>query len=333
MSRNILIISELSEGDTLHPACLEVLALAGSLEPSRLAVVALGDDLSGIEDRLRYSLIDEVIKIEHSSLQHYSSDAYLASLKPLIEERSPDLVLFAHTYQTRDYAPALAYEFGRSLVGGGVRIEPAENGWSVERQLFGGRALGEYRIRGDDSAFVSVQIGAYAAQALEQAEVAPAVTDYAAGLDDGEKPRTRHIGLLGAVDMSVNLAEAEVIVAVGRGIKGPEHLALAQRLADCLGGSLAASRPVCDEGWMPHNCQIGSSGQTVSPRLYIALGISGAAQHLVGMKGAETIIAVNKDPNAPIFNIADIAVVGDLFEFIPKLVEALELGSQQVDMA
>lgn len=329
MSKSIFVIAELS-GEGLHPGSLEVIALAGALEPSKLTVVVLGDQLADIEDQLKYSAVDSVIKVEHPCLQHYSADAYLASLMPLINEWQPELVLLAHSYQARDYAPALAYEFGKSLVGDAVRVENGSDAWLVERQMFQGRALAEYRVKADGTAFVSVQPGAYSGQHLVPVSAAPAVTQYGADLADGEALRTRHIGLVGPSDKLVNLTDAKVIVAVGRGIKAPENLVLAQRLADCLGGTLAASRPVCDEGWMPHGCQIGSSGQTVSPKLYIALGISGAAQHLVGMKGASTIVAVNKDPNAPIFKIADVAVVGDLFEFVPKLVEELELAKKQV---
>jgi electron transfer flavoprotein alpha subunit len=225
--------------------------------------------------------VAKVVRLEHALLADYTSDAFTLALEQFIRAEQPDCVVFPHTYQVRDYVPALAARFGQVLIGDVTGIG---GGPLFVRQLMQGRLNGEYRHSGDGTCFVSVQSGAFRA----------------------------------------DQAESQFIVSVGRGIKEAENLPIVQELATALGAELAASRPICDSGWLPIERQVGSSGQTVSPKLYLAVGISGAIQHLVGMKGSQCVVAINKDPDAPIFEIADYGIVGDLFDVVPALTEAVK---------
>jgi electron transfer flavoprotein alpha subunit len=188
--------------------------------------------------------------------------------------------------------------------------------------MFQAKLYADVVLQGPEPHFVSFQIGAFRADAVQKgsspAPVRAVAADFA-GVVVRQQPEAPFREAKQAVDLS----QAERIVSVGRGIKGPEHLALAQQLAEALGAELAASRPICDAGWLPMERQVGSSGQTVAPKLYLALGISGAIQHVVGMKGARTIVAINKDPEAPVFEIADYGIAGDLFEVVPAMLEVL----------
>jgi electron transfer flavoprotein alpha subunit len=227
-------------------------------------------------------------------------------------------VVFPHTYQVRDFAPALAARMGQVLISDVVSIS---EGPTFTRQLLQGRLAGAYRHPGGGPCFVSVQAGAFRAgeTGSGKAEVSTfAPTIYAAQI------RTKPGEPFRGSAQTVDLASAPMIVSVGRGIKEADNLPLVQELADALGAELAASRPICDNGWLPMERQVGSSGQTVAPKLYLAVGISGAIQHLVGMKGSQVIVAINKDADAPIFEVADYGIVGDLFEVVPALTEAVK---------
>jgi electron transfer flavoprotein alpha subunit len=190
------------------------------------------------------------------------------------------------------------------------------------RPVFQGKLSADVKAKGPAPHLISFQIGSYRADAVRKGGGA-AVRQVAAGLD-ASKIRQKPEAPFKEAKQAVDLSQAERIVAIGRGIKGQEHLAVAEGLAKALGAEIAASRPICDAGWLPMDRQIGSSGQTVAPKLYVALGISGAIQHLVGMKGSRTIVAINKDPEAPIFEIADYGIAGDLFEIVPALVAELQ---------
>jgi electron transfer flavoprotein alpha subunit len=261
---------------------------------------------------------ERVLRVEHALLAPYTADSFTCTLEQLIHAQEPEFVVFAHTYQVRDFAPALAVRFGRMLVGDVVGIE---EGPVFARQVLQGRMIARYRVKCGGPHFVSVQAGAFAA-AGESGATAPIETfvPQIAAEQIRTKPGEPFRAAAGAVD----LASAQRIVSVGRGIQGKENLPLIQELAAAMNAELAASRPVCDAGWVAHERQVGSSGQTVAPRLYLALGISGAIQHLVGMKGSACIVAVNKDPDAPIFEVADYGIVGDLLEVVPALTEAVK---------
>jgi electron transfer flavoprotein alpha subunit len=186
--------------------------------------------------------------------------------------------------------------------------------------LFQGKINADVRFEGDAPYFVSIQAGAFRADNLKAGTsvVEKTVPELAAS-----QIRTKPLELFRESARAVDLSAAEIIVSVGRGIKEAENIPIVQKLAEALGAELAASRPICDNGWLPMERQVGSSGQTVAPKMYMAVGISGAIQHLVGMKGSKTIVAINKDPEAPIFEVADYGIVGDLFQVIPALIEAL----------
>ena len=248
--------------------------------------------------------------------------AYVIALQSLIEQSAPAVVLMPHTYQTRDFAPMLATRMRRPLVTDVTAINGTGQGATFSRPMFQGKLVAEVRPAGDAPALVTIQIGAFRADAARRGGGAP-VTAFAVTVDAAairQKPEAPFQEARQAVDLS----QAERIVSVGRGIKSKENLPVAERLAAALKAELAASRPICDNGWLPMERQIGSSGQTVAPKLYVALGISGAIQHLVGMKGSRTIVAINKDADAPIFGVADVGVVGDLFEIVPALTKAVK---------
>jgi electron transfer flavoprotein alpha subunit len=259
-----------------------------------------------------------IIRVEHPLLAPYTPDGYTIALHQFVQKESPTQVVFPHTYQVRDYAPALAARLGQVLISDVVAIA---EGPVFTRQLMQGRLTGNYRSQGNGPCLISVQAGAFRADTVQS--VNAEVTTFAPEIDAAAirtKPGAPYRGSAQTVD----LASAPLIVSVGRGIKEAENLSLVQDLAAVLGAELAASRPICDNGWLPMERQVGSSGQTVSPKLYLAVGISGAIQHLVGMKGSQCIVAINKDAEAPIFEVADYGIVGDLFEVVPALTEALK---------
>jgi electron transfer flavoprotein alpha subunit len=264
--------------------------------------------------------LEKLYRIEHPLLGSYTADAYAAALEQLIRAVQPQYVLFPHTYQVRDFAPKLATRFGQVLVSDIVEAR-AENGLLIAvRQLFQGKMNADVTFGGSAPYFLSIQAGAYRADALiaGDAPVEPFSVDI-----DQSQIRSKYEAPFREAQRAVDLSAAELIVSVGRGIREQENIPIVQELANALGAELAASRPICDNGWLPMERQVGSSGQTVAPKVYLAVGISGAIQHLVGMKAARTIIAINKDAEAPIFEIADYGVVGDLFEIVPALTEEI----------
>jgi electron transfer flavoprotein alpha subunit len=249
----------------------------------------------------------------------YTADGFTSAYEQLIKKVSPSVVVFPHTYQVRDFAPKLATRFGKVLVSDVVKCRIEDGSLILVRQLFQGKLNADYRFTGSNPAFISIQAGAYRAETLE-AGSAPVEVFTPTPAEIRSRPEAPFRESARAVDLTA----AEIIVSVGRGIKEKENIPIVEELAKALGAELAASRPICDNGWLPMERQVGSSGQTVSPKVYIAVGISGAIQHLVGMKGSKTIVAINKDVNAPIFEVADYGLVGDLFEIVPALVEEVK---------
>jgi electron transfer flavoprotein alpha subunit len=258
-----------------------------------------------------------VYAVEHALLKQYTSDAFTAALEQLIGKLEPAFVVLPHTYQVRDFAPALATRFKQVLISDVIAMT---DGPVFVRQLLQGKLNADYRQTSTGPCFVSVQAGSFRAEPATSTvsmEVFTPVLD-AAKIRNKPGERFRESA------QTVDLTAAPLIVSVGRGIGEQENIPLVEELASALGAELAASRPICDNGWLPMERQVGSSGQTVSPKLYIAIGISGAIQHLVGMKGSKAIIAINKDENAPIFEVADYGIVGDLFEIVPALTKAVQ---------
>jgi electron transfer flavoprotein alpha subunit len=310
----ILVIAEHRDG-TLNRATLETIAAAQQAGgPVKIAV--LGSAVDAIVTQVAVAAAAEVIIVDDPALAQYTADGFVLALAQLIDAEKPERVFLPHTYQARDFAPALAARVGRPLVTDCVAVKDG----GYVRPMFQGKLQADIAVDGPHIA--TFQIGAYRADAMGTGAV-PAATRKAAVSIDASKIRQKPEPPFKEAKQAVDLSQAERIVAVGRGIKGQEHLQIATDLAKAMGAELAASRPICDAGWLPMDRQIGSSGQTVAPKLYVALGISGAIQHLVGMKGSRTIVAINKDPEAPIFEIADYGIVGDLFEIVPAMIAEL----------
>jgi electron transfer flavoprotein alpha subunit len=315
----ILVIAEQQDG-VLNRATWETIA-AAQQAGGPVTVAVLGGDTAAAAAELAAADVAGVVRVDHEALRAYTLDGFVGSLAALVAAQQPAHVFLPHTYRTRDFAPALAVRCGAPLVTDCVGTKAQDGQLLFVRPVFQGRLLADVAVSGQ--AFVTFQIGAVRADSVVRGEVPAPVRTAAAGVDAAgirQKPEAPFREAKQAVD----LTQAERIVAVGRGIKGQEQIALAQQLASAIDGELGASRPICDAGWLPMDRQIGSSGQTVAPKVYIALGISGAIQHLVGIKGARTIVAVNKDPEAPIFEIADYGIVGDLFEIVPALIKELQ---------
>jgi electron transfer flavoprotein alpha subunit len=322
---NILLITEQRDAQW-NKTSFETLAAAQQIAAetqSRLSALVIGKGVAALAEELAASKVDEVLLVEHDLLASYTPDGYTAALKQVIAQAKPDLVLLPHTYQVRDFAPKLAASLGKGMIGDCVGHR-YENGKLIfVRQMFQGKTAADVVFDGAAPWFASFQAGAFRADLVTKGVSKAPVTSVSVELTS-EQIRTKPLELFREAKQAVDLTQAPILVAVGRGIKAPENIALAEKLAKVIGGELAASRPICDEGWLPMDRQIGSSGQTVAPKLYLALGISGAIQHVVGMKGSRTIVAINKDPNAPIFEVADYGIVGDLFEIVPALTEELE---------
>ncbi len=317
----ILVIAE-QRGGALNPASWETVAAAQQMD-APVTVVVAGAGVQGVAAEIAAADVAEVLAVDHDALDPYTPDGFVGALAQVVARTGPSLVLFPHTYQTRDYAPALAARVGRALIPDCIGSKVRDGDRVFVRPMFQGKFVADVLPEGPAPHFASFQIGAYRADACSRG-AAPAAVRAVAVEVGAAAIRQRPEALFKEAKQAVDLTQAERIVAVGRGIKGQEHLSLAQDLARALDAELAASRPICDSGWLPMDRQIGSSGQTVAPKLYLAVGISGAIQHLVGMKGSRTIVAVNKDADAPIFEVADYGIVGDLFEIAPAIVAALD---------
>jgi electron transfer flavoprotein alpha subunit len=322
----ILLVTEQREGKW-NKVSFETLAAAQQIAQQAkgtLTGVVIGKGLAALADELAGYQLEEVLLVEHDLLEKYTPDGFSLALRATIESAKPDLVLLPHTYQVRDFAPKLAASLKKGMIGDSISYR-YENGKLIfVRQMFQGRTASDVVFVGEPPWIASFQAGVFRADlAAKNAAGRAPVKNFSVDLKP-EQIRTKPMELFREAKQAVDLTAAPILVSVGRGIKAPENIQLAEKLAKLLGGEICASRPICDEGWLPMDRQIGSSGQTVAPKLYLALGISGAIQHVVGMKGSRTIAAINKDQNAPIFEVADYGVVGDLFEIVPALIEELE---------
>ena len=288
---------------------------------AELEAAVAGSGVANLAAEAARKQASRVWAVEHPLLKDYTADGYAAAFEALIRRAAPELTLFPHTYQTRDFAPKLATRFERVLISDAIAAT-VENGTPVfTRQLFQGKLSAEVRLAGSGPHFASLQAGAWRADALKPG--AAAVETFEPPVE-ASQIRQRPEAPFRESARAVDLSAAQKIVSVGRGIGEKEKIGIVEELARALGAELAASRPICDAGWLPMERQVGSSGQTVAPQLYVAVGISGAIQHLVGLKGSKTVVAINKDKDAPIFEAADYGIVGDLFEVVPALVEEVQ---------
>jgi electron transfer flavoprotein alpha subunit len=322
----ILLITEQRDAQW-NKVSFETLAAAQQIvqqTKGTLAGVVIGKGISALASDLSAYQLDEVLAVEHDLLEKYTPDGFSLALRQVIESAKPDLVLFPHTYQVRDFAPKLAASLHKGMIGDCVAYRYESNKLIFVRQMFQGRTSADVVFTGDAPWIASFQASAFRADLAAKHSSGTAPVKSVSVELKPEQIRTKPLDLFREAKQAVDLTQAPILVSVGRGIKAPENIPLAEKLAKLMGGEICASRPICDEGWLPMDRQIGSSGQTVAPKLYLALGISGAIQHVVGMKGARTIAAINKDQNAPIFEVADYGVVGDLFEIVPALIEELE---------
>jgi electron transfer flavoprotein alpha subunit len=325
MPDTILVIVEQREGK-LNRVSWETLVAGQALAVDTgwaLEAAVVGSGIAGFAGEIAVKKVSKVYAIESPKLEPYTPDAFSAALKQFLESKPPKLVLMPHTYQVRDFVPKLATAMGRTAISDCVGYKKDGAKLLFTRQMFQGKLAADVSFACDAPWFVTFQNGAFRGDKVEAGTSAAPVETVNVNIPDGVV-RNKPQEVFKEAKQAVDLTQAEIIVSVGRGIKEQKNIELAKQLAEALGGELAASRPICDSGWLPMDRQIGSSGQTVAPRLYLALGISGAIQHIVGMKGARTIIAINKDSEAPIFEIADYAVVGNLFDIVPPLIEEVK---------
>ena len=325
MSESILVVVEQREGK-LNRASWETITAGQALSAETgwpLEAAVAGNSVAGIAGEVAGKKVTKVYDIESSKLEPYTPDALAAGLKSFLESKQPKLVLMPHTYQVRDFVPKLATAMGRTVISDCIGFKKQGDKLVFTRQMFQGKLAADVSFSSDAPWFVTFQNGAFRGDKAESGSASAPVETVKVDIPDGII-RNRPQEVFKEAKQAVDLTQAEIIVSVGRGIKEQKNIDLAKQLAEALGGELAASRPICDSGWLPMDRQIGSSGQTVAPKLYLALGISGAIQHIVGMKGSRTIVAINKDSEAPIFEIADYAVVGNLFDIVPPLIEEVK---------
>jgi electron transfer flavoprotein alpha subunit len=318
---SVLAILE-QRGGKWNRVSFEALAAAEKVSQALgvpVAAVVLGSTVEPLAREAAGYAAEKIFSVDHPLLADYTADGFTAALEQIIQSVQPETVVFPHTYQVRDYGPKLATRFGKAFVSDVVDVKTGNGGLLLVRQLFQGKLSADVKATGQPQ-FISVQAGAFRAGQPSGGD--RPIEQFVIQLEP-EQIRGKPEAPFREAQRSVDLSAAEVIVSVGRGIKEKENLPVVEDLADALGAELAASRPICDNGWLPMERQVGSSGQTVAPKIYFAVGISGAIQHLVGMKGSKTIVAINKDENAPIFESADYGVVGDLFEIVPALAEEI----------
>ena len=325
MADTILVIAEQREGK-LNRVSWETITAAQAIAAETgwsIEAAVFGSGIAGIATEIAGKKVAKVYAVESPKLDKYTPDGTVAALRQLVEAKKPRLVLKPHTYQVRDFAPQLTSVLKRTLISDAIGFHKDGEKLLFTRQMFQGKFAADVSFACDPPHFVTFQAGAFRGDKAEAGASAAPVETMNVEIADNVI-RTQPEEPFKEAKQAVDLTQAEIIVSVGRGIKEQKNIELAKALADALGGEIAASRPICDSGWLPMDRQIGSSGQTVAPKVYLAVGISGAIQHIVGMKGARTIIAINKDAEAPIFEIADYGVVGNLFDIVPVLTEEVK---------
>lgn len=320
--KEILVVAEHRRGE-LREVTWEMLSKARQLAKSLgagVSVALLGKGVTAFAETLRKGC-SKVFLIEDERLEFFNSETYQPVLAHLLSERKPLLTLIAHSTQGMDLAPSLAVHLKVPLATDCVGIDWTGKAWSLTRQMYGGKLSARVSFTREVSSMVTARPGAFPAD--EVLSSPGEIISVPASLSENALAK-RFVEYVEAAAAEVDITQSDILVAVGRGIKGTDNIPMVKELADAAGGTLACSRPVVDKKWLPKGCQVGTSGKTVKPRVYIALGISGAFQHLAGMKDAGTIIAVNKDPKAPIFSVAHYGIVGDLFKLVPVLKDKLK---------
>ena len=323
MADTILVVVEQREGK-LNRVSVETITAGQAIAAATawtLEAAVIGTGVAPIAAEVAAKKVAKVYAIESPKLEPYTPDAFAAALKQFLASKQPKLVLMPHTYQVRDFIPKLATAMGRSAITDCIGFKDESGKLLFTRQMFQGKLAADVSFASDGPWLVTFQNGAFRGDKAEDGTSAAPVETVSVEIAEG---RNKPQPIFKEAKQAVDLTQAEIIVAVGRGIKEQKNIEMAKQLAEAMGGEIAASRPICDSGWLPMDRQVGSSGQTVAPKLYLALGISGAIQHIVGMKGSKAIIAVNKDSEAPIFEVADYAVVGNLFDIVPPLIEEVK---------
>jgi electron transfer flavoprotein alpha subunit len=325
MPDTILVVVEQREGK-LNRVSWETITAGQAIAAATgwgLEAAVVGSGSASIAGEIAAKKVAKVFSIESTKLEPYTPDAFASALQQFIAAKQPQLVLMPHTYQVRDFVPKLATAMGRTVISDCIGFKYESGKLVFTRQMFQGKLAADVSFASAGPWFATFQNGAFRGDKAEAGASAAPIETVNVEIADGVV-RNQPQEVFKEAKQAVDLTQAEIIVSVGRGIKEQKNIELAQQLADALGGDLAASRPICDSGWLPMDRQIGSSGQTVAPKLYLALGISGAIQHIVGMKGSRAIIAINKDSEAPIFEIADYAIVANLFDIVPPLIEEVK---------
>jgi len=325
MPDTILVVIEQREG-TLNRVSWETISAGQAIAAATrwtLEAAVVGAKVAELASEVAAKKVAKAYAVESPKLEPYTPDAFVAALKQFITAKQPKLVLMPHTYQVRDFVPKLATAMGRTVISDCIGFKHESGKLVFTRQMFQGKFSADVSFASEAPWFATFQNGAFRGDKAEAGASAAPVEPVSVEIADN-LVRNKPQEVFKEAKQAVDLTQAEIIVSVGRGIKEQKNIELAKQLADALGGDLAASRPLCDSGWLPMDRQTDSPGQTVAPKLYLALGISGAIQHIVGMKGSRTIIAVNKDPEAPIFEIADYAIVGNLFDIVPPLIEEVK---------
>jgi electron transfer flavoprotein alpha subunit len=325
MSGKVLVLIEHKDGQVGRMG-LETVALGQKLgqalgRGTSALVLGNGEAARAAAKAVAQKRLDEVLLAEHPHLKEPTPDGYTAAAAQVAEQEKPGYLVLGHGSLGYDVAGKLAARLDRPCITDVSELRAEGGAVAFVKPVYYGKLQADLVAQGEGPVVVTARPGAFPADEAEAGQAA--IREVGLTLADAEM-RTRVLGLLAQIKGAVDLSAAEIIVSGGRGLEKAENFQLIRDLAAALGGEVGASRPVVDAGWMPRERQVGSSGQTVSPKLYIAVGISGAMQHLVGMKGSKVIVAINKDPNAPIFEVADYGIVDNLFKVVPALIEALK---------
>ncbi len=309
----VFVVAEHRMGE-LNPVTVELLNLANAIKKDSSEVLLLGKDVKGFADELaKYA--DKVWLIQDDALENYNPDTYVDVLMQFFSNNKPDMVLIPNTSFGIDLAPVLAVKLNAPIATDVVNVDVSD-GVKVSKYIFQGKLMVDAKLKEAECYVLTIRQGVFkegpeVGGSIEEVSIKPA------------EPRRKFVQYIEPEVGEVDISQADILVTVGRGIDDASNIELAEELAELLGGVVAGSRPVIDNGWLPKDRQIGISGKTVKPKLYLGLAVSGAFQHVMGMKDSELIIAINKDPEAPIFGVAHYGIVGDIFEVVPELIDQL----------